>query len=299
MAEAASITSRKQSVGVMSSIVYIRKRLPDFAAWLATIIILLILLFPFLWMLSSSLRPINKLFRYPPEWLPIPLTFENFQWALSRSSFWVTLQNSTILAISAALITLVVCLLPAYSLARLKYPGKKAIMIFIMATQMLPIVLLLIPLFYIMAKLQLLNTKASLLLVYVNHSIPFSVLMLRSYFVNLNPELEEAALVDGCTKFGALRHVTLPLSLPGLVSVALFVIVVVWNDIFYSLVLTNNVQARTVSVQLYMEATTDFAATNWGGILAESVMITLPVTILFMFLQKYFIQGLTSGAVKG
>ena len=276
----------------------VKRRATAVGTTIVLAIIFVWLLFPFLWVISCSLRPLSKMFRYPPEWLPSPITFDNFQWVFARETFWMTLRNSLILSIGAALIVLVVCSLPAFSLARLKYPGKRGIMLFIMATQMLPLVLLLIPLFILMSRLRLINNYASMLLVYVNHSIPFSVLMLRSYFVNFPMELEEAAMVDGCTRMQAFRHITLPLSLPGLVAVALFVFIVVWNDIFYALVLTNNIHVRPVSVQLYMLATTDFAATNWGGILAESVLITLPVVLIFTFLQRYLIQGMTAGAVK-
>jgi multiple sugar transport system permease protein/raffinose/stachyose/melibiose transport system permease protein len=164
---------------------------------------------------------------------------------------------------------------------------------------MIPGVLIVIPLFVVFTRLRLVNTYWGLALGYATFTLPYAIIQLRAFFANFPVELEEAALIDGCSWLGAFVRVTLPLSIPGVVAVALFSIVLAWNDLLFALILTGDIKAMTVAVQLYNMSTSQFASTNWGGILAEATIITLPVVVVFVFLQSYLVQGLTAGAVKG
>jgi multiple sugar transport system permease protein len=256
-------------------------------------------LFPFYWMVSSSFKLQTELFDVPPTWWPSVLTFENYNWALTNPRFLGPLLNSTIIAFMTACIATPIAALGAYALARFSVPRKRGIIGALVATQMIPGVLIIIPLFVVFTRLRLVNTYWGLALGYATFILPYAIIQLRAFFANFPVELEEAALIDGCSWLGAFVRVTLPLSIPGVVAVALFSIVLAWNDLLFALILTGDIKAMTVAVQLYNMSTSQFASTNWGGILAEAVIITLPVVIIFVFLQSYLVQGLTAGAVKG
>lgn len=256
-------------------------------------------LFPFYWMVISSLKLQTELFVFPPTWWPSEVTFENYQWALTNARFLGPLLNSTIVALLTASFATPIAAIGAYALARFSVPKKRGVMGALVATQMIPGVLIVIPLFVVFTRLNLVNTYWGLALGYTTFTLPYAIIQLRAFFANFPVELEEAALIDGCSWLGAFLRITLPLSIPGVVAVALFSIVLAWNDLLFAIILTSDIKSMTVAVQLYNMSTSQFASTNWGGILAEATIITLPVVILFVFLQSYLVQGLTAGAVKG
>ncbi|QPM68162.1 carbohydrate ABC transporter permease [Atribacter laminatus] len=276
-----------------------KKRIVNFLLNIILAIILAWVVFPYFWAVSSALRPISKLFTLIPEWLPSPLTLENYKWAFTDKNFLITLKNSIIIGILTALFSLVLSSLSGYSLARFKFKGKKTIVTSLIVSQMVPGVLLIIPIFVIFSQLHLVNTYLGLMLAYSTFSIPFCVLLLRSFFAQFPEELEEAAMVDGCSRLGSFVRITLPLSFPGIMAVTLFCFILAWNDFLFALVLTRDTTVMPVALQLYNISTVQFAAGNWGGILAQGTIITLPVAILFVLLQQYLIQGMTSGAIKG
>lgn len=263
------------------------------------IILLSWVLFPFYWMLSSSLKLQTELFDFPPTWWPSQLTFENYNWALTNPRFLRPLLNSTLVALLTAGFATPIAAIGAYGLARFYVPRKRGVMGALVATQMIPGVLIVIPLFVLFTQLKLVNSYAGLALGYATFTLPYAIIQLRAFFANFPVELEEAALIDGCTWLGAFVRVTLPLSIPGVVAVALFSIVLAWNDLLFAIILTRDIEAMTVAVQLYNMSTSQFASTNWGGILAEATIITLPVVLIFVFMQSYLVRGLTAGAVKG
>jgi ABC-type glycerol-3-phosphate transport system permease component len=254
--------------------------------------------FPFLWALSCSLRPIDRLFTATPEWLPHPLTFENYQWALGEPSFVVPIVNSFLVSVSTAVAALSLGSLAAYSLSRLDYPGKSLIMTGMLACQMLPTMLVILPIFLIFARVGLYNTLMGLVLASTAWTLPYTVMLLRGFFSALPVALEEQAMVDGCNRLGAFVRITLPLSLPGIAAVAAYAFIWTWGDMLFPLILAKNFDHQTAALSLFTMMQSTRGATNYGGLLAAGILFTLPATLLFLLLQRPMIEGLTGGALK-
>ena len=254
--------------------------------------------FPFLWALSCSLRPIDRLFTATPEWLPHPLTFENYQWALGEPSFVVPIVNSFLVSVSTAVAALSLGSLAAYSLSRLDYPGKSLIMTGMLACQMLPTMLVILPIFLIFARVGLYNTLMGLVLASTAWTLPYTVMLLRGFFSALPVALEEQAMVDGCSRLGAFVRITLPLSLPGIAAVAAYAFIWTWGDMLFPLILAKNFDHQTAALSLFTMMQSTRGATNYGGLLAAGILFTLPATLLFLLLQRPMIEGLTGGALK-
>jgi ABC-type glycerol-3-phosphate transport system permease component len=254
--------------------------------------------FPFLWALSCSLRPIDRLFTATPEWLPRPITLENYRWALGEPSFTVPIVNSFLVSASTAAVALSLGALAAYSLSRLSYPGKNLVMAGMLACQMLPTMLLIIPIFLIFARVGLYNTLAGLVLASTAWTLPYTVMLLRGFFSALPVALEEQAMVDGCNRLGAFVRITLPLSLPGVAAVAAYAFIWTWGDMLFPLILAKNFDHQTAAVSLFTMMQSTRGATNYGGLLAAGVLFTIPATLLFLLLQRPMLEGLTGGALK-
>ena len=254
--------------------------------------------FPFLWALSCALRPNERLFTMTPEWLPRPLTLENFQWALDEPSFTVPIVNSCLVASASAVAAVALGALAAYSLARLIYPGKAGVMTVILASQMLPTMLVIIPIFLMFARVGLYNTLGGLILASTAWTLPYSVMLLRSFFSALPVTLEEQAMVDGCSRLGAFIRITIPLSLPGIAAVTAYAFIWTWGDMLFPLVLTKNLDHQTAALSLFTMMQSTRGATNYGGLLAAGILFTLPTVLLFFVLQRPMLEGLTGGALK-
>ena len=261
-------------------------------------LLMLWVMFPFLWALSCSLRPIERLFTATPEWLPQPVTLDNYRWALSEPAFAVPIINSFLVSAGAAVSSLVLGALAAYSLSRLRYPGKGAIMTALLACQMLPTMLVIIPIFLIFARVGLFNTLEGLVLASTAWTLPYAVMLLRGFFSTLPVTLEEQARVDGCTRLGAFARITLPLSLPGVAAVFAYAFIWTWGDMLFPLILTKNLDHQTAALSLFTMMQSTRGATNYAGLLAAGVLFTIPATILFLVLQRPMIEGLTGGALK-
>lgn len=266
----------------------------------ALLALTLFIVIPFLWLLTSTVRPVSELYVYPPRWIPQTFTLAAYQKAFQ--TFARPLVNSAGYGLVTALLTLFVACPAAYSLTRLNYPGKRSVTGVFLLTQMLPFVLLLLPLYIIYLKLGLYNTRLGLIIGFTALTVPYSVLLLRSFFAGLPIELEEQAMIDGCTRLGALWRIVIPLSTPVLVAVVLSSIVLVWNDVLFTIFLSKDLEVQTASVALYRFFTVRSAS---GGVaqkevmLAGGVILTLPVIVLFTFMQKYIAAGITAGALKG
>jgi ABC-type glycerol-3-phosphate transport system permease component len=254
--------------------------------------------FPFLWAISSSLRPIEKLFTLTPDWLPRPLTLDNYRWALGEPTFMVPFRNSFIVSGLSAVGTLAVAALAAYGLARLRYPGKKGVIAAMLATQMLPTMLLIIPIFLIYSRMDLYNTFTGLVLATVAWTLPYAVLLLRSFFLGVPVALEEQAMVDGCSRLGAFVRITLPLSAAGVIAVSIFVFIWAWGDMLFPLILTKNIDRQTAALSLFNMMQSTRGATNYSGLLAAGVLFTLPAVILFVSLQRQLVEGMTAGSLR-
>jgi ABC-type glycerol-3-phosphate transport system permease component len=261
-------------------------------------ILIIWITFPFLWAISCSLRPIEKLFTVTPEWLPDPVTLDNYRWALNEPDFMIPLRNSFIVSGSTALVSVLLGALAAYGLARLRYPGKKIIITAMLATQMLPTMLVIIPIFLIYARIGLYNTFSGLILASTAWTLPYSVLLLRSFFSTLSVSLEEQAMVDGCNRLGAFIRITLPLSIAGIVAVSVFVFIWTWGDMLFPLILSKNINTQTAALSLFNMMQSTRGATNYSGLLAAGIIFTLPAVILFIILQRQLVEGLTAGSLK-
>jgi multiple sugar transport system permease protein len=256
-----------------------------------------LVVFPFYWMFLTSIQPLEALFRFPPFLTPANPTFESYVAIFQERPLARWMWNSFVVSGTTTLLALLFGSIGGYSLARFRYRGKRAVEILILSTQMIPGVLLIIPIYVVFLKLGLLDTLSGLVVAYTTFSLPFCVWMLRSYFMGIPVELEESALVDGCTRLGALWRITLPLSLPALVATSMFAFVLAWDELIFAVALTNSQSVRVVSAGL--------AGFNSGytiptaDLMAASAVSTLPVFLLFLFTQRYLLSGLTAGAVKG
>jgi ABC-type glycerol-3-phosphate transport system permease component len=274
------------------------KRLVNLLTAILLAIVLIWVLFPFAWAIICSLKPMDMLYSKEARFIPTKITLDNFRWVLSDRSFQATTKNSLVVSAMTATFSTLLALMGGYALARFELPGKNTVVFVLLSGQMLGGILLVIPLFVILSRLRLVNTYAGLVLAFSTFTVPFCTLMLRSFLANFPVELEEAAQIDGCNKVQAFIRVILPLSLPGIVAGWLFAFIHAWNDLLYPVVLTRNLKTMTVAVNINNMAHTQFAGTNWSYILAEGILATLPVVIMFTYLQQYLIQGMTQGALK-
>ena len=256
------------------------------------------IVFPFLWALSTSLRPIDTLFTLTPEWLPRPVTLENYRWALAEPTFVIPLRNSLLVSTGTAVTSVALASLAAYSLARFRYRGKNVVVATMLGTQMLPTMLLIIPIFLIYARVRLYDTFAGLILASTAWTLPYAVLLLRSFFLDVPVSLEEQAQVDGCGRLAAFFRVTLPLSLAGLIAVLVFVFIWTWGDMLFPLILAKNIDRQTAALSLFTMMQSTRGATNYSGLLAAGVLFTLPAVVLFVLLQRPLLEGLRTGALK-
>lgn len=271
--------------------------------YLIVLIIVIWTVAPYVWLIISSLSFRIDLLTVPLRWIPTGLTVENYHGLFfdrgsttaNVSLFLLSLRNSTIIAITATLISMLLGVLSAYALARLKFPGSNFYMILMMGGHMLPPIAIVVPLYVILRRFDLLDTHLGLILVYQSFILPLVVWLMRGYFATIPSELEDAARIDGCTRLGALFRVILPLSRPGLVSVAVFAFIAAWNEYLYAFIYSN-IDAKTLPV-LIGEFSTKLGL-QYLRIAAAGVLASLPPVVLAFIFQRFIIRGLTAGAVK-
>jgi multiple sugar transport system permease protein len=273
-----------------------RRRRHVLVIWLLAIPIVLLSLGPFLWLLKTSLVPESRIFIRPLEYLPSTLTLENFVLLFERMNFLGYFVNSFIVAIGSTVLGLIISMSSSYAFARFRFRGRRFLMTLFLVIPMFPTVLILIPIYDIMRVTGLLNTYASLVVAYSSFTIPFAVWMMTGYFAALPVEMEEAARVDGCSRFGAFVRVLLPTAVPGISATALYIFIVSWNEYTFAAMLAQDEAVRTLPVALQFFIT-EFTV-NWGLLAAGGVVVSLPVILLFIVLQRQLIAGLTAGAVK-
>ncbi|MEZ2405625.1 multiple sugar transport system permease protein [Bosea sp. OAE752] len=260
--------------------------------------VLLVLAFalaPFVWMLLTSIKPNADLSQFPVRYLPSSTTFEHYQTLIQRTSFPVNLLNSLVIACGAVVLGLAASVPAAYSFSRFRFAGRRMLMTSFLVINMFPIVLLIIPLFVLMRTLGLIDTFLGVIIGHSTFSIPFSIWMLVSYFNAIPKDLDEAATIDGASRLQTIRLVVLPLVMPGIVTTAIYVFITSWNEYLFAMMLSGEtVRPVTVALQLFIGEFT----VQWGVLTAGGTIIALPVTILFLFVQKRLVGGLTAGAVK-
>jgi multiple sugar transport system permease protein len=253
--------------------------------------------FPFLWMAVSSVKTLRELHAVPPVWVPSTLTFDSYRRVLTQSNVPRYFVNSAVISLGSTGIALALAVFASYGFARFEFRGKRAAQAFVLAGQLLPTAAIIVPLFITLRYLDLVNTYLGLILVYTILTLPLSVWMLTSYFRAIPVELEEAAIIDGASRLGVLFRITLPLSLPGVVAIVVYAFVTTWNEFIFALVFAQDSHVKTLPIGL-AEFTTEFN-TDWGAVMAASMVMTIPVALLFLALQRLFVGGLTAGAVKG
>ena len=255
------------------------------------------LFLPLLWMGVTSIKPENEVFVRLPTLLPKAATWVNYTNLFSRSDMVDQLRNSLITAGGGALLTVVLATYAAYSFAKFRYRGRKPLMFLMLSAQMFPFTMMLISLYPLLQWAGLLNTHLGLIIAYIILALPSGTYMLYSYFVNIPTEIIEAARADGAGELFILHRIVLPLAMPALVTVGLYSFMWAWNDLLFSLTLITKPELHTVGPGLLLNYIGE-SKNDWGGAMAASIVSSLPVVIGFAFLQRFFIQGLTAGAVK-
>jgi len=259
-------------------------------------ICLLLTVFPLYWILVTSFKDPGSIFAYPLKYWPSDFSLDNYRGLFDQSNFAVYLVNSLIVSTVAAAFATVISLLSAYVLARFEFVSKGAVMGAFLVTQMIPGFIALGSLYILMTKLYLVDNRFGLVLVYVAVSIPLCTVMLRGFFENVPASLEEAAMVDGCSRLSALFRVLVPVMTPGLAASYIFNFVNCWNELFLSVTLLNSDSHKTVPAAL-----NGFISSyniDWGSMSAAAVLSIIPTMILFAFASRYIVEGLTAGAVK-
>jgi multiple sugar transport system permease protein/raffinose/stachyose/melibiose transport system permease protein/trehalose/maltose transport system permease protein len=264
---------------------------------LGAIVLVAICLFPFVWMALSSIKTLAELYTVPPHWWPDAPTLRNYTHVIFASNIPRYFINSLVITLGATGLALLLAIFAAYGFASFEFPGKPLWQAFILIGQLLPTAAIIVPLFITLRVLGLVNTYWGLILIYMIITLPLSVWMLTSYFRAIPRELEEAAIIDGASRLGVLFRVTLPLSLPGIVAVVIYAFVTTWNEFVFALCFATDVRVKTLPIGL-AEFSTEFN-TDWGAVMAASVVMTIPIVLLFLVFQKLFVSGLMAGATKG
>jgi len=258
---------------------------------------LVVMLFPLYWIIVTSLKPKADIFSVPIRYWPERVSLENYVNIFKISEFHVYIANGLIVSITAAAVVLLIATLSAYVLARFNFRGHKQVMLAFLMTQMLPGFIALGPLYLMMSQMDLLNTRFSLILMYTVGLIPFSTIMLRGFFMRIPSSLEEAAMIDGCSRFAALFRIIIPLMLPGIAATFIFAFVQNWNELFLAVLFIDNDALKTLPVA--MNSFVMKFDVDWGAMSAGTVLSVLPTVVLFGFAQRFIVQGLTQGAEKG
>ncbi|EAV46142.1 binding-protein-dependent transport systems inner membrane component [Stappia aggregata IAM 12614] len=254
-------------------------------------------LFPLYWLVKIAITPDKLIFTEGTALFPSEFTFENFQTVLIATDFLSYFKNSVIVSVGTAAITTAIAAAAGYAFSRFAFRGKRVIIALMLITQMFPLLMIIAPIYKIVAAVGLLNSLTSLIIVYTAFNIPFATFLMQSFFDGIPKDLEEAGMIDGCTRFEALRKIILPLTLPGLGATLGFVFTAAWSELLFALMLINSNDTMTFPVGL-LTFVSKFSV-DWGQMMAAGVLALVPSCLFFIFIQRYLVQGLTSGAVKG
>jgi N,N'-diacetylchitobiose transport system permease protein len=255
------------------------------------------MVFPVFWMVSTAFKPGQKILSYTPQWIPTHPTLSNFTDAVHQDFFWDAVKNSLIVVTVVVALSLVLAFFAALALAKFNFYGRKAFIVIILGVQMVPLAALIIPLYILMSRLGQVDKLSGVIVMYLTFVLPFAVWTLRGFLLGVPKELEESAMVDGATRFGAFVRVLLPLLGPGLVATSIFAFIQAWNEFIIAYVFLHTPEKQTLMV--WLASFTTLRGTEWGPLMAGATLCSLPVIVFFLLVQRRIAFGLTAGAVKG
>ncbi len=269
------------------------------AGWnVVGVVLFAIMAFPVFWMVSTSFKPDEEINSITPTWFSAHPTLQHFRDALARPYFWADVRNSIIVVLATVAIAIALAFLSAVALAKYRFTGRGLFIVLIIGVQMLPGAGLIIPLYVVLARYHQVNALSGVIATYLTFALPFCVWMLRGFIIGIPKDLEEAAMVDGSTRLGAFMKILLPLVAPGLVATSVFAFITSWNEYIFARTLLNDQSRQTITVWLSYFLGTG-RQTDWGALMAASSLISIPVVVFFLLVQKRIAFGLTAGAVRG
>lgn len=274
-----------------------RKQIIDALIQLFTILVVLLMLFPIIWLYLTAFKPQSEMFGHPMDILPRTITLDNFGRIWNAVGFQQAFWNSLIVASVSSGISITISIMAAFSLSRFRYPLRNAFSIVILGMQMLPGIVIVVPLILVLRQLQLTNNITGLTISYLLLQLPIAVWLLKGYMDDIPVEIDEAALIDGASYWQLLVRIILPLMIPATVAVGAFAFMLAWGEYVFALGLITSTSARTLPLAL--QAAFGQYTIDWGMLTAGGAIIALPPTILFIFFQRYLVGGLVSGSVKG
>lgn len=280
----------------MSTLVRRRFRLGHSVRVVSGVLIALLFLFPIFWMVLTSLKQQVDIFVSPPKLL-FEVSFEGYIKYLERPDIILKLVNTIIVAVGSALLSIVAGSMAGYALARIKLTGAKAMGVLILLSRGVPPIALAVPMFLVARKFGLTDKHITLIVAYATFLIPYVMWLMRGFFLALPRELEEAAVIDGCSRFGAFVRIIVPLAMPGIISTFIFSMIMAWEELLFALVLTNR-DATTIPVVIAGIAGDTDTGANWGALTAMGTITVVPVVIIALLVQKWLIQGLADGTTK-
>jgi N,N'-diacetylchitobiose transport system permease protein len=263
----------------------------------AAVLVLVVTLFPIYWMVATGFKRGVDILSFEPRWLPFPGTLENYRSAIGKPHFLQDVGNSIAVVVVTVLASLALAFLAALAAARFRFRGRAALIVMLIVVQMVPLEALIIPIYLMLDRAGQTDRLAGIVVTYMTFVLPFTIWTLRGFIVNIPEELEEAAMVDGCTRTGAFRRILFPLVAPGLVATAVFSFIQVWNDYLIAYVLLRSPEKQTLGI--WLASFTTNHGTQWGGVMAGSTLFAIPAVVFFLLVQRRVVTGLTAGAVKG
>jgi N,N'-diacetylchitobiose transport system permease protein len=260
------------------------------------LLVFVVMVFPVYWMVATSFKPGNDVLSYEPKWIPTDPTLASFRDAIGRPYFWDNVKNSLIVVAAVVSVSLVLAFLAALALAKFRFYGRRGFLVVIFGVQMVPLVALIIPLYIMLSRVHQVDTLTGVIVTYVAVVLPFCVWTLRGFVAGIPQELEEAAMVDGSTRFGAFVRIMLPLVAPGLVATSIFAFIQAWNEFIIAYVVLSSQEKQTLTI--WLANFTTLRGTDWGSLMAGATLTALPVVVFFVLVHRRIAFGLTAGAVK-
>jgi N,N'-diacetylchitobiose transport system permease protein len=261
------------------------------------LLVFAVMVFPVYWMVATAFKPGQQILSYTPQWVPTHPTLANFRDAIDQPFFWDAVKNSLIIVTAVVALSVVLAFLASLALAKFHFYGRKAFIVLILGVQMVPLAALIIPLYILMSRLGQVDKLTGVIAMYLTFVLPFTVWTMRGFLLGIPKELEEAAMVDGATRFGAFVRVLLPLVGPGLVATSIFAFIQAWNEFIIAYVFLHTPQKQTLMV--WLASFTTLRGTDWGPLMAGATLCALPVVVFFLLVQRRIAFGLTAGAVRG